>query len=262
MRRATRTNLILLIAVAVLGTAVWMQVSHEVDSFEPPLSTIDPATVQTLDVRCLHCTARSFKRVDGHWWMQQPYVLPADSKKLERLLAIAGSSVRSRRPLVDFTPAQIGLDPVLMSLTVDARQFDIGQTDALNGDRYIRDGDMVAMVPDRFSPYLLAAPESELDRHLLAADSSVRSIRLDGKDHPELITLWKAAEATAVQAQDAQAADAPLAQIELILANDASIRYALLRRGDQWLARRESPALDYLLDAQTAARLLGNDKAQ
>lgn len=262
MRRATRNNLILIAVVALLGVGVWWQVRHEVAQFEPPLSTVDPATLQTLDIRCTTCVTRSFVRVGGLWQMREPYSLVADAEKVNRLIAIAAAAVRSRRPASDFDLSRIGLDPPLIQLRLDGVQLDFGMTDALNGDRYVRQGEVIAMVPDRFSPYLLAAPESELDRHLLATGSSVRSIRLDGKDRPELITPWKAAQATAIQAHDAQAADAPLAQIELILANDASIRYALLRRGDQWLALRESPTLDYLLDAQTAARLLGNDKAQ
>lgn len=262
MRKTTRTNLMLLIAVVVLGAAVWMQVRHEVASFEPPLSSIDPGTAQTLEVRCLQCTSRSFKRIDGQWWMQEPYALPADSQKVARLLAIAGSVVRSRRPLADFTPSRIGLDPPLMSLKVDARQFDIGQTDALNGDRYIRDGEVIAMVPDRFSPYLLATPETELDLHLLPTGNAPHSVRVDGKDRYDLLSAWSTAKATQIQARDAAAKGKTLAQIELVLKNGESVRYQFQQLDAHAAARRESPALDYLLDAQTAAQLLGNDKAQ
>jgi hypothetical protein len=65
MQRAARTNLILLAVVALLGIGVWLQVRHEVDQFEPPLSAIDPGTVQTLEVRCLHCTGA---RVRARQW--------------------------------------------------------------------------------------------------------------------------------------------------------------------------------------------------
>ena len=45
MRRASRSNLILLGLVVLLGLAAWWQVEREVAGFEPPLSTLDVAAI-------------------------------------------------------------------------------------------------------------------------------------------------------------------------------------------------------------------------
>ena len=81
MKRATRTNLILLGVVAVLGLAAYWQVNKEIAQFEPPLSVLDPVTINQVHVTCLQCTPRRFERIDGHWKMREPYNLPAEDIK-------------------------------------------------------------------------------------------------------------------------------------------------------------------------------------
>ncbi|MCB1571896.1 MAG: hypothetical protein KDI72_12890, partial [Xanthomonadales bacterium] len=179
MRRASRSNLILLGLVVLLGLAAWWQVEREVAGFEPPLSTLDVAAIQRVEVSCAQCRRRVFERDGAHWTMREPYLLPADDAVVARLLSIARSPVRRRHALDAFEAAKVGLAPPLMSLDLDDEHFDIGLTDALGGDRYVRTGDRIAMVPDRFSPFLVAAPESELDRHFVPRGSNLASLRID-----------------------------------------------------------------------------------
>lgn len=261
MQRAARTNLILLAVVALLGIGVWLQVRHEVDQFEPPLSAIDPGAVQTLEVRCLHCTARVFERVNGQWQMRAPYALAADATKVERLLAIAGSAVRNRRPLAELDATKIGLAPPLMSLRIDAQALDFGMTDAFNSDRYVRSDDVIAMVPDRFSPYLLATPESELDPHLLPPGRTPTALVIDGKQSMARAAAWSAARATAISARAGASTPANAVSVEIRLDDGTTIHYRLSHAEGSVIAHREQPALDYTLDATQAEALLAEPDA-
>ena len=70
MQRATRTNLILLGIVAVLGLAAYWQVGREVARFEPPLSALDAEAIKRVEVRCAamratHLRARRRALVDA-----------------------------------------------------------------------------------------------------------------------------------------------------------------------------------------------------
>jgi hypothetical protein len=229
MQRAARSNLILLGIVTALGIAAYLQIGRETSRFEPPLSTLDPAMIQRVTVSCLQCMPRRFERVDAHWMMREPYDHPADDSQVERLLGIATAVVRSRRPLASLDASKIGLDPPLMRLELDGEHFEIGTTDAFNGDRYVRVGDTIAMAPDRFSPFLLAAPASELDRHLLPRGLHLASVHINEIDRPDLTDVWSNAQASRVTTNGNSPLMQALAHAELVLDDGARIRFQLIR---------------------------------
>ena len=261
MRKAARTNLILAILAVTLGALAWWQVEREIDAREPPLSTIDTAAVTRIQVRCAGCVERRFSRgpdsrgPDG-WRMTLPYEFDADPTAIARLLAIAAAPVRLREPVEHYDLAKIGLDPPTMTLALDATRIDIGTTDALRGERYVRDGARIARVPDRFSPFLVATPESELDRHLVPRPADVRSVRVDGVESPSLIPAWREVRATRITPADASPSIGSR-RIDLDFGDGTSRTWQLLRRADEWIARRADPALDFHLAAADASRLVG-----
>jgi hypothetical protein len=257
MRRAARSNLILLGVVAVLGVAAYLQIGKETSRFEPPLSTLDPAMIQRVTVSCLECVPRRFERVGEHWTMREPYDLPADDTQVARLLGIASAVVRSRRPFSSLDAKKIGLDPALMRLDLDDQHFEIGTTDAFNGDRYVRVGDTIAMAPDRFSPFLVAAPASELDRHLVPRGSTLRSLRIDDIEHPQQMDAWTSVLASRVTIATDKPSAIRIASVDLTLGDDSVIHFELSRDADALIAKRDEPALSYLLPMKLAADLLG-----
>ena len=258
MRRTTRTNLILLGMAGLLGLAVYWQVGKETAGFEPPLSDLNPARIQRVTAGCHVCSERRFERREGHWWMLEPYALPADDELVKRLIKIAASPVRSRRPLQEFDAGKIGLEPPLMHLQLNDQLFDIGVTDALLGDRFVRDGDIVAMVPDRFSPFLVAAPESELDRHLLPRGSGLASLKINGADRPDLIEAWSGALAKQITASSNPSANAADTVVNMQLDDGSTISYDIARNGDVIVARRSEPPLSYALSTEQSTLLLGD----
>lgn len=256
MRKAARTNLILAILAVTLGALAWWQVEREIDAREAPLTTIDTAAVTSIHVRCADCVERRFSRGPDGWRMTLPYELDADPTAIARLLAIAAAPVRLREPVERYDLAKIGIDPPAMTLELDATRIDIGTTDALRGERYVRDGERIARVPDRFSPFLVATPESELDRHLVPRPADVRSVRVDGVESPSLIPAWREVRATRITPADASPSIGSR-RIDLDFGDGTSRTWQLLRRADEWIARRADPALDFHLAAADAARLAG-----
>lgn len=257
MQRASRTNLILLGLVVLLGLAAWWQVEREVAGFEPPLSTLDTSAVRRIEVNCRQCQRRVFERDGAHWTMRQPYDLPADDAVVARLLSIARSPVRRRHALDAFDAAKVGLAPPLMRLVLDDTHFDIGLTDALGGDRYVRTGDRIAMVPDRFSPFLVAAPESELDRHLVPRGSTPASLRIDGSVRADLLEAWSDAQATRLVADADTTTAATGTQVELQLADDSTIEFTAGADAEGAFLRRATPPIRYRLAPGQAQALLG-----
>ena len=162
MKRRSRHLVLLLGVLALLGAAVHLQLRHERAQAIDPLTRIDTTGVRRLEVECRGCATRRFEKVDGRWRMLEPQVGTADPEAIANLLAIANAPVRYRHAAGEIEPARVGLAPPQATLRLDDTVIMFGTTDAIHGDRYVGIGDVVVLVPDRFSVRLFAAPESEL----------------------------------------------------------------------------------------------------
>ena len=162
MRKSTRSLAILAVVAGLLGMAVYAELARERALLPPPLTALDPARVMHLEIRCQSCTTRVFERIDGIWQMREPRAAPANPEAVRRLLSVLRAPVRTRAPMTGYDAARLGLDPPQISVIADAMRIDIGGEDPIDHDRYVRVGDQLLRVPDRFSARLLEAPESEL----------------------------------------------------------------------------------------------------
>jgi hypothetical protein len=162
MNRRTRTNLFLALMVGVLGAGVYAELRREDAIAIEPVTSIDPARVKDVRIACVECSPRHFRKVDGHWRMLEPFAEAADDARIERIAAIARAPVRFRHAANELDAKRLGLDPPWATLRLDDAVMTFGTTDAIHGDRYVRVGDTIALVPDRFSALLFTKPESEL----------------------------------------------------------------------------------------------------
>jgi hypothetical protein len=162
MRRRTRTNVILLAMVVLLGAAAYAEIRRERALMLDPLTALDPGAIRSLAITCQGCTARRFEKVDGHWLMREPKSQPASDIAVARLAAIVRAPVRYRRPAAEIDPSKLGLDPPMATLEADGTLLKFGTTDAIRNDRYVEAGGTIALVPDRFSALLFATPDTEL----------------------------------------------------------------------------------------------------
>jgi len=162
VRKSTRQVLLLALLVAALGGAVYAELERERSLGPPPLTTLDPASVQRIEIRCRECQSRRFARDGSGWRMLEPYARPANSDAVARLLTVLRAPVRNRAPLADYDVAKLGLAPPQFTLRYDDVTIEIGNEDPIEHDRYVHMGADLLRVPDRFSARLLESPESEL----------------------------------------------------------------------------------------------------
>ena len=259
MERARRTNLELFTVALALGGIAWWQVKGEIDAREPALTDLDAASIDHVRVGCnVGCMPREFERTEHGWRMLSPHALVADDAAVARLLAIAASPVRQRDDATGVDLAKIGLDPPSMTLELGATRIEIGSADALRGDRFVRVDKRIARVPDRFSPFLMATAESELDRRLVPPGTSVLRSRLDDVERTD-DAKWHGIRAAKITPVDASfRTQVPPRRIGVDFADGSTVEWTLLHSGDAWIARRTAPALDYHLTADDALRLVGD----
>ena len=242
--------------VLLLCAAAMAELKREEWHLPKPVAALDAKTVQTIVAGCADCPKRRFEKSQGRWWMRQPYDLPASGEAVQRLLAIAGAPARKRHAATEFEAKKLGLEPPRAVLEMGAVRLEFGVTDTINDDRYVRYRDEVLLVPDRFSAWLFAPAENELDRHFLSPAKPLRDVLLDGTSRPDLLTAWTQGEAKRiVKASDATAPGGELHYIELVEIDGTKRPWAIWHVGADYFARRAEPDLVYVFD-EAAAQLL------
>lgn len=257
MKRRTRSLVMLAALVALLGAAVFAELEREARLAPQPLTQIDASAATRIVVTCRGCAGRTFERAADGWRMREPYALAASDEAIARLVAIAQAPVRKRRAIGEFDAAKIGLDPPVASIRIGETAIDVGTTESINGLRYVRHGGDVALVPDRYSAWLLAPPESELDRRLAPRGFAVTNVRIDGVEQPALAAAWGIVTTSqVVSAGTVTADDANRRSVELVGTDGTTVRYALARADGRYVALREDLSLAYPLEEAQMQQLL------
>lgn len=162
MRRVALRRLALAAGVALLLAATAWQLRRERADDPGTLLALDPAAVTRVEVQVAGGQLRRFERRDGHWWMTAPQRGRADDTHLADLAAIAAAPALQWRPLADFDPAKIGLAPPAATLALNGEMLAFGALAPFERVRYVQAGTRVALVADRYTPYLAADPQREL----------------------------------------------------------------------------------------------------
>jgi len=164
MRRAARQRLGWAVAVLVLlALAAWQWRS---DASAEPGSVLDlaPEQVTHIALRIGGAPALHYARRDGQWWQTDGTPRRADDGRLAELAATAAAPVLAWRAAADFDPAKIGLAPPQAVLSLDGHTLEFGATAATGEQRYVRVGQRIALLPERYSPRPPTGKVRDLDR--------------------------------------------------------------------------------------------------
>lgn len=152
MQRATRQRLGWFVAVVVLLAMAAWQWRH--DASHDPGSVLDlvPAEITRISLRIGDTSALHYEKRDGQWWQTDGTPRRADDGRLAELAATAAAPVLSWRAASDFDLAKIGLVLPQAVLSLDGQTLEFGATAAIGAQRYVRVGQRVALLPQRYSP--------------------------------------------------------------------------------------------------------------
>ena len=133
---------------------------------ERTLETLTPLNPEKLERIRIHRSGDepiSFEhRADG-WQMTAPFRLTADQKKLAALAHIAAAPSHRSFPAGETDLSELGLAPAPLRLELDGLTLEIGGTEPIGRHRYVRLGDRVHLIDDRFQHHLLAPAETLLE---------------------------------------------------------------------------------------------------
>lgn len=162
MKRATRQRLILLLAVLALLVLAGWQLQRDARNETGPLTAIDPASVTHITLTLPGAPAMHYEKRDDHWWRTDGTPARANDARLSDLADAAAAHVLNWRPASDFDPAKIGLAPPKAVLDLDGQTLEFGESSVTGPQHYVRVGQRIALVSERYMPRSPATQTTEL----------------------------------------------------------------------------------------------------
>jgi hypothetical protein len=154
MERRRLTNLILLAVAGFLGLLIWQA---QPPGFTP-LTPLDANRIERIDISDLSGRHIHLQKTAGSWLIDGA---PANQERIRQLLGICATpSLESFAAPQDLTP--FGLDPATIRLQLNGLTLDFGNTDPVNGWRYVHFEQQVLLIADGYYHHLTAPPAAWL----------------------------------------------------------------------------------------------------
>ena len=268
-------NIALLALVIVLALIAWLEPGgkKKTDTLSPLLSlTAD----QVERIRLLPGADRhiDLTRGDNGWMISYPIQIAANDFRVDSILQLTQADSYAHYPAAAQALAPFGLDPPQSEIQLNDVTIAFGDNEPIHHRRYVRVGDQVHLINDRYfysSQLLLSAL---VDTALLPADAVPVRIqlpdrlltRVNGDWHVEpdgngvsmdaingLVDAWR--NARAVQVSEYHE-DKVQDTIDVSLADGTRLSFELLSRSPELLLGRRDLGLRYHFTAEQAGRLL------
>jgi len=266
-------NLVLVVAVTGLVLLAFYEPGIDVPPEPPPLMTMARESVTRLAVERLSQPTVRMEKRGGRWRVTEPFALPANAYRVGALLEILKTPSHEQLTVSDLE--RFSLAPPKASLSLNETRLDFGATESLSMRRYVRLGDTVHLITDRFFYHLVAGATNFVDYQLLGPEAAPVEITLpdrhlaleDGRwtltpDDPEvgaddlmrLVDAWRGAQAVDVKPVETNE-DGQAVTVRLRAQKD-SIRFLVTLGEDETIFARPGAGVQYHLPKAPADALL------
>ncbi len=274
MNARHRLNLGLAVLLLVLGGFVGFSLQEPPATEPERLTSLTGADIMRIEIRPSRHADALLERRDGEWWLVEPFMARADMARVDAAIGLARARSLARYAASAVDAQQAGLVSPDLLLRVNDTTLALGGTEPLHGRRFVRQGERVHLIVDRYSYLLQGGLASLVSPQLLPAGARLQEIVLPGlhllqrDGHWQLadgetasadvlqvlVDEWRHARALRVSRRDGDEDGEP---ITLRLATDAAPVRFILQRGDgEVLLIRADLGLTYHFLPAVAERLL------
>lgn len=156
-------NAALLLLAAGIAVFLWLDPLEQPAPGEEKLSAIEPARITRVQIRGRGRPPIELRRENAVWRLIGSPSLPANKDRVAALLGLALAPVHDAFRAEGNDLKQFGLEPPKAVVLLDAHEFHFGDTEPLNGRRYVLYGPDVHLITDVYFHHLLATPAAFVD---------------------------------------------------------------------------------------------------
>ena len=273
MRGRLWLNLSLALVVVALATVAWFQPGKTPIRAPITLTALDSHTVKRIDFYPPRGAAFALLREGRDWFIEQPR-LRAQPFRVETILELPGATSAAQLALADNADNAFGVDPPQARIRFDGSEIAFGLTNPVGLRRYVRVGDAVHLIDDRYFHHAASDWVAWVDRRVLPEGVTLTALDLPGMalhrqdatwqispERPQasadaiaaLIEEWQRAYAMDVETAAAVPDDAGTVRLQW---QGGALELALAQDGDEWLLYRRDAPVRYRFSANQGMRLL------
>ncbi len=158
MQRPLLINTSLLALALLLAGLVWLSLEQQNKDQNTTITSLLPDQITQIVIENSKDPSIRLERKANGWMMTSPSMAKADDVMVSNLLEITRTKSIRRFSAPD-NLEEFGLDPPMAVLTLDQTRIEMGAIHPMNQRRYLRVGNMIHMINDRFPHLLQAGPE-------------------------------------------------------------------------------------------------------
>lgn len=171
-------NLILLLGVAALALVTIYQPGIKPPPAPIKLTTVLPEQIKHIQIESAGKPTLTLEKQDGHWRITAPQALPADDGRVNSLLRLVQETSQARFTARPEELRKYKLEHPAIRLTLDKLVFTFGDTDPINGRRYVQIGTTVHLITDMYYYQLDTDLPSFVSTRLLPDQATITALTL------------------------------------------------------------------------------------
>ena len=275
MRSRLLLNAFLLLLAVGLGLVVIWEPGKEKPGEPVKLTALDPETISHIRIESRGREPVQLVKEHETWQLVLPLSLPANGFKAETLAKAAAATSHGQFPQEDRELAPFGLDPPRARLQLGDEELLFGDTEPLQGHRYVLANGMVHLITDRFYHHLMAGapgfvhpaplgpdprpvaiklPDAEARRSEGQWTALPQGLEVSADAVAALVEAWRHAQATSVKRADD--ALTPQGSVTIEFEESDTIRFEFARSESEVILVRTDLDLQYHLPKASGERLL------
>lgn len=156
-------NLLLLLVVGGIGAFIYLQPKQEASgpvSYE--ISDLKLGAINQLTVEPTTKSAVQFDKVDGYWYLVQPFKARADQMLVQRVLSLVAA--KSKEKFTADDTAKFGLDSPRLRVKLDDHVFVFGTYNPVTEEQYVMFNNAVYLLPVSYADYAQIQVNEFLDK--------------------------------------------------------------------------------------------------
>jgi len=175
-----RLNWALVAALAILALLAVFRPGQKQAQQAGPLSALQTQSVDNITISRRDQPAIKLRRVNAAWMLVAPLSAPANTAKIEALLALVAMPSQRQLKVPADDLGRFGLEPPRARLSLNEHHFVFGDAQPLDARRYVYYQDTLHLLDDRIYHHLIADTSAYVSTRLVAGNGDLSRIDTPG----------------------------------------------------------------------------------